>query len=262
MSTSDVDQWGVFDDLWEQQIGLGYLTKLAVGRSHTKDIDGNHYYFVTYNPDFDIYVSKTMLETGGLWERDMLSLFLFLLHTRNDSSISPCITVDAGAHVGTFTLFAASMGCQVLSFEMQFTSVAVVQFALRLSGYTHRVQQYNVALWNETGIELHWIDRLHNVGNADLFSTLPGTGKPILSQRFDDIYTRSDDIFFMKMDVEKAEEYALQGQSVSQRRSHDISHKHLLIVNINTSSYHHLLLLIDVPICCFLFIFVLLFSFC
>ena len=211
---NDLDPWTVFEHLWEKQPGpLGYLTQLAVGRSHTKDIDGNHYYLVTYNPDFDIYVSKAMLTTGGLWEKNMLSLFLFLLHTRKETT--PCVTVDAGAHVGTFTLFAASMGCHVLSFEMQFSSVALVHFALRLSGYTHRVQQYNVALWNETGIELNWLDRKTNIGNADLFSAMPGTGKPVLSQRFDEIYTRSsDDIFFMKMDVEKAEEYALQGQCV------------------------------------------------
>jgi hypothetical protein len=105
------------------------------------------------------------------------------------------------------------MGCHVLSFEMQFSSVALVHFSLRLSGYTHRVEQFNVALWNETGIELKWLDRYKNVGNADLFSALlPGSGKSVLSQRFDEIYyNRTDDIFFMKMDVEKAEEYALQG---------------------------------------------------
>ena len=208
--SNDVDQWAVFDHLWDSK-GL-YLNHLSIGRSATKDIDGNHYYFVTYSPDRDIYVSKAMLETGGLWEIDMLSLFLFLLHTRNDSNL--CITVDAGAHVGTFTLFAASMGCHVLSFEMQYSSVAAVHFSLRLSGYADRVQQFNVALWNESGIELHWVDRVQNVGNADLFSASPGTGKAILSQRFDEIYTRSEDIFFMKMDIEKAEEYALQGQSV------------------------------------------------
>jgi FkbM family methyltransferase len=207
------DPWTVFEHLWEKQPGLGYITQLAVGRSHTKDIDGNHYYMVTYNPDFDVYVSKAMLTTGGLWEKNMLSLFLFLLHTRKEPA--PCVTVDAGAHVGTFTLFAASMGCHVLSFEIQFSSVALVHFSLRLSGYTHRVEQFNVALWNETGIELKWLDRYKNVGNADLFSALlPGTGKPVLSQRFDEIYNRTDDIFFMKMDVEKAEEYALQGTSM------------------------------------------------
>jgi FkbM family methyltransferase len=206
---NDVDPWAGFDQLWEKQSNLGYITQLAVGRSSIKDIDGYHYYIVTYNPEVDVYVSKAMLTTGGLWEKDMLSLFLFLWHTRKDTT--SCITVDAGAHVGTFTLFAASMGCHVLSFEMQFTSVALVHWSLRLSGYTHRVQQFNVALWNETGIELSWLDRKSNIGNADLFSALPGTGKPILSQRFDEIYTQSEDIFFMKMDVEKAEEYALQG---------------------------------------------------
>ena len=162
--SNDVDQWAVFDHLWDSK-GL-YLNHLSIGRSATKDIDGNH----------------------------MLSLFLFLLHTRNDSNL--CITVDAGAHVGTFTLFAASMGCHVLSFEMQYSSVAAVHFSLRLSGYADRVQQFNVALWNESGIELHWVDRVQNVGNADLFSASPGTGKAILSQRFDEIYTRSEDIFF------------------------------------------------------------------
>jgi FkbM family methyltransferase len=208
----------------------------AIGRSLTTDIWGNNYYFVVYDKVVDPFISATMLETGGQWERSLNSMFLHLwssygLESADDENI---VVLDLGAAFGSFTLFAASLGARVWAFEMQYGSYALLEMSLRLSGYRNRVKLFKHAVWSRTGDSAFYFTSKTNPGavfartatqhnaheNSFDLEMRPvvwnsTTQYEVSTICLDDLsLARSDaplKIFFMKMDVEGAEPYAIEG---------------------------------------------------
>ena len=88
-----------------------------------------------------------MLLNGGYWEEQLLIMFQDLW-TRNEKMEG--LVFDLGMNFGSFTLFAASLGCQVYGFEMQSVIYTIVDMSVRLSGYQDRVHLYNLAVTDKT----------------------------------------------------------------------------------------------------------------
>eukprot|EP01041_Mallomonas_annulata_P001191 gene1191-2317_t len=185
------------------------LKNFMIGQSRNLDYQGRHYYFLTLNPAIDIYVSKTMLEKGGNWEEPLNDLFRYLW--THEGKISKGHVLDIGVNVGAFTMYAASLGCKLWTFEMQPMLYTMVDMSLRLSGYRQRIHMFNTAVWYETGLTFSFDPLINNFGGTRLKQEKNGKNL-ITTSRIDEIYPH-DFIFFLKIDIEGSEPFALLGMN-------------------------------------------------
>ena len=192
------------------------LSSIVLVPSKNVDYRGSHYYFFVYNDKrIDKYVSAEMIKTRGAWEYFLNDLIANLVQEQIQIGRDPktLTIVDAGANLGAFTLFAASLGCRVWAFEMQPAVYTLLELSIRVSGYHDRVRAFNLPLWNFT----------RSVQFSPVLGNLAGTGiaKDTQSQkvgqfssvavRLDSIVPESEPIFLLKLDVESFEEYVIGG---------------------------------------------------
>lgn len=195
------------------------LSNVVGGKSTTLDYRGNPYYFFVFNPDHDIYVSRSMLQHGGVWESFLNDLLLHLVEReKNETQLvdtEQLHVIDCGANLGSFTLYAASLHLSVLAFEMQQLVYTLLQMSVRISGYADHVQIYNTALWNESRTVSFNVMR-RNYGGTWMREDSKGKNGTLQSIRLDSLPVFQQpavlhNIFFMKLDIEGAEERALRG---------------------------------------------------
>eukprot|EP01041_Mallomonas_annulata_P007671 gene7671-15703_t len=187
---------------------------ITVGKSHVIGNNGDHYFFFAFDKSIDKFVSSTMLDTGGMWEPELLDLFKYLWENDKDHRHYPVI--DAGANLGSFTLFAASMGAEIWSFEMQPLICTLLNASIILSKYTNRIHLYNVPLWSSNKT-LSFSPIYENHGNT---TAIEGKNKgtySVVANVLDDFFPK-DEIFFLKIDVEGAEFHVLQGFHLHMRK--------------------------------------------
>lgn len=190
------------------------LDGLILGKSRRKDFAGNNYYYFVFQKSHDRYVSDSMQNNGGEWEGFLNSLLedLFKKETKkNATSPHSLVVMDVGANLGSFTLFAASLGCEVRAFEMQPLVYTVLEMSIRLSGYQKHAILYNEAIWNFSR-PVTFTPRKNNFGNTWIDSRLDeGKGEiKMVAKRLDSVIL-NENIFFIKLDVEGVEEWALRG---------------------------------------------------
>jgi len=183
------------------------LNDVVFGKSDTVGVNGEPYYFFAFNPDKDIFVSKSMLVDKGGWEPQLNELLVRLLRREPDARSKTVL--DVGANIGAFSLFAAAQGVRVWSFEMQPRLCTLLELSRKVNGF-YRMKVFNAALWNETGKEVTFTPVEGNFGGTSLVSGAAGGTHKMLTRRLDEIF-RGYDVFFMKIDVENAEEYVLKG---------------------------------------------------
>lgn len=185
------------------------LDQVVLGTSKNKDYKKEFYYFFVYQTSLDTLVSKAMIESGGNWEANLNSLFRHYWLKQYNKKGAVDVVIDAGMNLGCFTLFAASQGAKVFSFEMQGDLVSLAQLSIRVSGYSHHVFVYHAAIWNETGLTLSYAPVIGNFGGTSVHHNTEGQ-YTVQSIRLDKVIS-PDPIFFLKMDIEGAEMEALQG---------------------------------------------------
>ena len=188
------------------------LSDVVMGRSKNKDFRGNSYIFFVFRPQIDVHVSGSMLHSGGIWESSLNSLFETLAF---ESGVKPQdengTVIDVGANVGAFSLFVASMGYRLYAFEMQEMVYTLLEMSRRVNNY-HSMKLFHVALWNETGKEVTFTPEIGNFGGTSVIHPGEGTYK-MTTKRLAELLPPNHKFFFMKIDVENAEAYVLQGIS-------------------------------------------------
>ena len=188
------------------------LGSVVLCRSKTVDYMGKYYYFFVYeDKKIDKFVSAEMIKTGGAWEYFLNDLIEHLVaeEVKKGIDAKKLTIVDAGANLGAFTLFAASLGCRVWAFEMQAVVYTLLELSIRVSGYHERVRSFNVPLWNFT----------RSVAFSPVRGNLAGTSIVTNSQVGHEIATavridsivQDEPIFLLKLDVESHEENVIGG---------------------------------------------------
>ena len=188
------------------------LSDVVMGRSERKDFRGNSYIFFVFRPQIDVHVSGSMLNSGGVWESSLNSLFETLASEANVRPEDKEVAVlDVGANVGAFSLYVASLGYRLYAFEMQEMVYTLLETSRRVNNY-HSMKLFHAALWNETGKEITFTPVIGNFGGTSVIHPGEGTYK-MTTKRLAELLPSKREFFFMKIDVENAEAYVLQGIS-------------------------------------------------
>jgi FkbM family methyltransferase len=150
----------------------------------------------------DTNISRLLL-TDGVWEANATKLVR--KHFNGGDFI------DAGAHVGYYSLLAASMGAKrVYAFEPNPFSFRYLAFNVQLNGFTN-VSVYPFALWSETTLlELGTNNLTGNTGNTgvDLIGKNPNELYAVQAYALDDVIDGAD---FIKVDCEGSDTKVLMG---------------------------------------------------
>jgi FkbM family methyltransferase len=141
---------------------------------------------------------------------------LYLIREHSGSDCHGKIGLDAGANQGVYTYYMATLGFQVLSFEINSENVERLQYASLVNPkeVVDRVHAYPMGLSNN-------IDRTGSVGSGygGYLSDVGATG-PILSVTLDCfMHHIQSSIDFLKVDVEGYEIAILQGAHSSLREA-------------------------------------------
>ena len=92
--------------------------------------------------------------------------------SRVDPSGRPPLVVDVGAHIGWFTLLAASYGCRVLAFEPQPHAHPFLNASVVLNGFQRRVRALRAAVSDDTRQRMKLVNR-GGWGNWDISELAP-----------------------------------------------------------------------------------------
>ena len=182
--------------------------EIELFKSKTLDLNGFPYYFLG-NPRKD-WVSRMIKK--GQYENNLNMLFRHLWESEVKvvEKVYSNPVIDVGVNYGAFTMFAASLGARLYCFEMQPLLVTLVDISLRISGYKHNVQLFNVAISNQTGLNISFSPVPGNLGETYVKeSRNEGAGTQIVTTRRIDELFRESNVFFMKLDIEGAEPSAL-----------------------------------------------------
>lgn len=169
----------------------------------------NPYYFFAIDPFLDVWVSRSLIENGGTWEEPLNDLFLDLLSKSDNSTCD--IVMDVGSNLGAFALFAGAQGCTVWAFEMQPFVFTLLELSTRVNGYRDRFRLFNHPVWDATNMPVSFKTYEGNFGGTEAHSN-PKPGDAVAyTIQIKDVFDMDSDIFFLKLDVEKAEFHALRG---------------------------------------------------
>eukprot|EP00466_Bigelowiella_natans_P005880 jgi/Bigna1/78938/fgenesh1_pg.58_\ len=123
------------------------------------------------------------------------------------------LVVDVGAHVGFFSLFMASQGCQTLAFEPQTALVASLKTSACLNGLSNRLTVKEAAITNDTRLNMYYDGMF--VRDQRLVDTCEAAGGRSRCRRvassvgLDNIYP-TDIILLAKIDASGMEEKVLR----------------------------------------------------
>jgi FkbM family methyltransferase len=132
---------------------------------------------------------------AGVWEGGLNNLFSSLAAQHQSTEKNSMVVVDVGANVGAFSLYVASQGYTVHSFEMQATVFRLLEMSRRVNNY-HKMHLHHAALWNTSGQDVSYTPVVGNYGGTSL---LGGGNISMKTSRFDDIL-QLEHVFFMKID--------------------------------------------------------------
>jgi FkbM family methyltransferase len=204
------------------------LDRYFLGKSNTLDYHSKPYFFFVFAPKLDAYVSGSMLGLGS-WEGGLNALFEQILN--ENPLLRRLHVLDIGCNVGAFSLFVASKHVPVHCFEMQDEIVNLLQLSRRVNDYKH-MHVYHAALWNKSGIDMHYTPLQGNFGGTSLVAQKTGA-KVIATVTLPELL-RNDEFLFMKLDVENAEGWVLAGMSplIQGRKIH-----HFVMETRNNQAY-------------------------
>ncbi|HXP93351.1 MAG TPA: FkbM family methyltransferase [Candidatus Binatia bacterium] len=124
---------------------------------------------------------------------------------------SDMVVVDAGAHIGTFALAAASIGARVLAFEALPSNAAMLAASAEANGFT-QLEAINCALSDRNG-ELEFFS--YGPFGLQRYAGIPAesTGTFVLAVSLDDALAARnvEHVDLIKIDIEGGELFALEG---------------------------------------------------
>jgi FkbM family methyltransferase len=136
-----------------------------------------------------------------------------------DTRVQPGdVVVDAGAHIGGFTIKVVNTAGKVIAFEPEPNNFQL----LRLNTKPYRnVEVHQKALWSKSGKARLYRHKL-NVGGSSILPLAPEITDCIVdveTVRLDEVVSKVD---FIKMDVEGSEIEALKGASMILEAYHPV----------------------------------------
>ena len=131
------------------------------------------------------------------------------------------VVVDAGAHVGQYTLVAAARGARVLAFEPAPATYERLARHVRLNGLTN-VTALRVALGPSPGRAHLAVASMDNSGEAAVVDAPTESSVEVEVARLDDVLAQHgvERVDLMKLDVEGREVGVLEGARDTIERSH------------------------------------------
>ncbi len=115
------------------------------------------------------------------------------------------LVLDIGAHIGLFSIYAATLGARVLAFEPDPRNLEVFRDNLAMNGFSKEVSVTQAAVWTERGFKEMYFTR--NAGNNSFYSF--GSWVHLAEVRcvsFNEILDGIDgDVQVVKMDIEGTE---------------------------------------------------------
>lgn len=197
-------------------VGEPWASLLLGGESNAciaRSFDGA-YSFFTFDPSVDVYVSKSMLENAGLYDH--------MVHTALEDTLArakasenahdPVVVVDAGANLGTLTLFASSRGCTVISFELQSRVVHMLEASIYVNRFRNTVVR-TMAVSEVAGQIVTYKDVPDNPGGVGLVvgSDASTSTRTVKTVTLDGEFPSPARIQFLKIDTEGHELPILRG---------------------------------------------------
>ena len=166
----------------------------------------------THDPDAqDVFISGSVHRSQSPWDPFIWNLFVNVL----SDSQHTAIVVDVGANLGYFSLLAASMGFNVISFEPMNRNVAKFMSSVVRNGFENRITLYQNAVTYTSGDSVKMIEtHATNQGNGQM-NKLDALSNGIYGQgyvntiRIDDVIDTN--VLLMKIDVEGFESGVLNG---------------------------------------------------
>jgi len=166
----------------------------------------------THDPDAqDVFISGSVHRSQSPWDPFIWNLFVNVL----SDSRHEAIVVDVGANLGYFSLLAASMGFNVISFEPMNRNVAKFMASVVRNGFENRITLYQNAVTYTSGDSVTMIEtHATNQGNGQM-NKLDALSNGIYGQgyvntiRIDDVIDTN--VLLMKIDVEGFESGVLNG---------------------------------------------------
>lgn len=200
---------------------LGKMPLRTSGASYHSDRAA---YFVAMRPELDEFVSKAMLTEPSGWEGHLTGLFDFLEAAAPEPSRGDAV-LDIGANFGAFSLHVAGKGRLVHAWEMQPTVYTCLELSRRINDYSH-MRLHHAALWSVPDVEVNFTPVAGNLGGTGIVGSAAeqtGSGSVTMRTRTVSQYFAHRRVFFLKLDVEGAEDHVVSGMQ-SLFTGHAIDH--------------------------------------
>ena len=165
-----------------------------------------------HNLKNDIYISKN-LKSNGVWELDMLTLFMKMLNWNNNIKV-----FDIGANLGLYCLFAAKFGRKCVAVEPFYDNVIRLHKSAQIENITDNIVLVTNGISDTRGVLHHLSKNEQNIGGQSLHKTEDIETLDLdeylkdkfnsISIKFDDLITILPEDFteaILKMDIEDSE---------------------------------------------------------
>ena len=168
---------------------------------HTLKVRENVQFAIAVHLDFPDPIGQTIVDRTYSFPPPHQALFELMR--------PGCRVLDLGAHIGTFSLAAAALGCEVISVEASPVNAALLQASVDKNSFT-RMRVVNAAVSDHTGtlefIQAGPYGLVANPAFSDATVSVPAvTVDDLLAQ------TGWDRVDLIKMDVEGSEVAAMGG---------------------------------------------------
>ena len=198
-----------------------YFDVVGIDSAYEADIWGRvdfdpvpAYFIDTHDPvSQDKYISASVHEAKTPWDSYIWDRILSL----TPSDASGLVFVDVGANIGYFSLAAASMGYNVVSFEPMSRNAKKLAKSIEMNEFGPRITLYQNAVTDVSGqhVVLKETDAT-NQGNGQIVSKTSGGVHGVYGVDYATSVTLSDALkdtnaFIVKIDVEGQEGTVLQG---------------------------------------------------
>lgn len=125
--------------------------------------------------------------------------------------------IDIGAQIGSFSVFAASKGANIVAYEPDPANYATLLENIRLNGLEGKIKAYNDAVWSTKGHITLYDSCSENLGaHSAVFARNPERGTKVPTVTLDDIFEMNalDTCDFLKIDCEGSEFEIMKSQSM------------------------------------------------
>jgi FkbM family methyltransferase len=152
-----------------------------------------------------------LIVNQGIWEENFVRRFVYILSNHRQLAF-----IDIGANIGTYTMYAASLGCSnVISIECFLPNVERIRRAIQIENVQKQVILIPRALYSKSNVYLSLRTNIaNNIGSQRLNAEVSENKNDSLvvrTMRFDDLLSivkeRNIQEAVIKIDIETSEHY-------------------------------------------------------